>query len=199
MLGAEGVSAGIAGHLTDTMPGRLAKLRERLDVSAKGLPDLKRVYPEEISFAAIGELPAAVVVMLGTDGRLTNRQTDRDAMFEEHSYRYNVRVHLYAMGGSELVTSRQIKRLTLAVREALLANKSIAVPEPDFATIDPQLIRESYGEIELRDRTFIAGSYVEIQVVTQEVLVLDHQFTGPAEIDVVATSTPATWRHPEAD
>ena len=199
MLGAEGVSAGLAGHLTTLMPDRLATIRARLDVGAKSLPDLKRVYPEEVPFLGIESFPAAVVVMIGTDGRLTNRQADRGASYEEHLYRYNVRIHLYAVDSSTMLASRQIKRLTLAVREALLSSKSVPVPEPDFATIDPQQLRESYGEIELRDRQFIAGSYVEIQVATQEILELALSFDGPAEISVDATATPPTWRHPEAD
>lgn len=182
MLGSEGVVRGLHANLETYVPRRLAALRARFDADLGTLPDIRRIYPDEVTALSIEKFPALVITVPDTDGKLTNRQTDLDSTFEEYSYRYNIRLFVYVVEAESLATSRLIKRTTLGVREALLTRKILPVPQPDSAEIDPQTIRESYSEVEEGERGHIAASFIEFQIVTHERLDVLDAFGGPVEI-----------------
>lgn len=199
MLGAEGVTRGLHAHLTVSVPARLADLRTRLLATPADLPDLRKIYPDEVDILSIEKFPALVITTPDTDGKLTNRQTDLGATFEEYSYRYNIRLFVYVIAAESMATSRLIKRMTLGVREALLTTKILPVDDHDRAEIDPQTIKESYSEVESGKRGFIAASFIEFQVVSHEVLDALNVPDGLVEIDAAIIPTPTDARHPIYD
>lgn len=210
MLGAEGVVRGLHAHMTAHVPTRLAGLRARLKATSVDLPEIKRIYPDEVDVLSIEKFPSLVITTPDTDGKLTNRQTDLTSTYEEYSYRYNIRLFVYVIAADSMATSRLIKRMTLGVREALLTKKILPVGETDRAEIDPQTIKESYSEVEKGKRGFIAASYIELQVVSLEVLEGLNVPEIPAEIStgfgsaggdapITLPTDPAAARHPIFD
>jgi hypothetical protein len=198
MLGPEGVTRGVFMHAAAALPGRLAQLRERYAATVGDLPDFASIYPDEISTKSIERFPALAVVIPNTTGQLGNRQTDVDATGEEYSYRYNIQLYSYAVADNEAETSKAIKRYTLAVREAFLADKILPVDAPHSATVDPRTLIESYSELDKRDSMFIAASMVQFEVVTHEWLAAPGSFDNtPATIELGTDIAPA--RHPYFD
>jgi hypothetical protein len=185
MLGPEGVTRAVSEHAKTVLPARIAEFRARY--TDPGLRNFAAVYSDEVNALSIEKFPALAVVIPGTTGRRDNRNTDIDATFEEYSYRYQTRLYAYAVGDSAGATSLAIKRYTLAVREAFLAEKILPVPGDDYATIDPVSLVESYSELDKTESQFIAASYVQFDVVTTERLTYPDRFGGePAEITVGA-------------
>jgi hypothetical protein len=193
MLGVEGVTRGVSQHAKTNLPDRLTLLRERYETTTLLLPDFAAVYSDEVNALSIEKFPALAVVIPRTTGKLDNRNTDIDAAYEEYSYRYEVRLYSYVVGDSEGATSLAIKRYTLAVREAFLADKYLPTDDGQRAVIDPKTLVESYSELDRRERKFIAASYVQFEVVTHETLEAPARFgTTPAEIIVA----PSITEHP---
>ena len=194
MLGPEGVTRGVYMHALNTLPGRLAQLRERYEASTANLPDFHEIYPDEVQTASIEKFPILAVVVTSTTGQLGNRATDVDATGEEYSYRYNVQLYSYVLESSEAATSLNLKRYTLAVREAFLADKIMPVDQPHHATVDPRTLIESYSELDKRDSMFLAASFVQFEVVTHEWLGAPGSFGEPATIEFGAEAVPS--QHP---
>lgn len=199
MLGSEGVVRGLHANLEVNVPRRMAGLRERFDADLATLPDIRRIYADEVEALSIEKFPALVITVPDTDGKLTNRQTDLDSTFEEYSYRYNIRLFAYVIGADSMATSRLIKRTTLGVREALLTKKILPVGDDDRAEIDPQTIKESYSEVEKGQRGYLAASYVEFQVVTHEVLTVLDIPEDLVEIETVVTPAAANEAFPPVE
>lgn len=197
MLGPEGVTRGVYMHALASLPGRLTQLRERYDTTAATLPDFAKIYPDEINTLSIERFPALAIVIPNTTGQLGNRATDVDASGEEYSYRYNIQLYSYAVDANEAATSLAIKRYTLAVREAFLADKILPVEDPHHATIDPRTLIESYSELDKRDNMFIAASMVQFEVVSHEWLGAPGSFDEPATIEIGTEAVVA--RHPYFD
>lgn len=197
MLGPEGVTRGVYLHAEANLPGRIGQLRERYEATAADLPDLERIYPNEVQTLSIERFPALAIVVANTTGQLGNRSTDIDASGEEYSYRYNVQLYSYAVADDEAATSLAILRYTLAVREAFLTDKILPVGQPHHAVIDPKTLIESYSELDRRDSKFIAASMVQFEVVTHEWLGAPGSFGEPAVIEIGAEAT--TARHPYFD
>jgi hypothetical protein len=197
MLGPEGVTRGLFLHAVANLPGRMGILRARYGASTADLPDFANYYPDEIGTLSIEKFPALAVVVSGTTGELGNRQTDVDATYEEYSYRYKVQLYAYAMGATGPETSQKIKRYTLAVREAFLADKILPVGDTDAATVDPRSLVESYSELDMSKDQYIAASYVQFEVVTHERLDAINPFgTDPAAVELGAGLLP---QHPYFD
>ena len=194
MLGPEGVTRGVYSHAVANLPGRLELLRERYDVTAAALPDFHKLYPDEVQTASIEKFPILAVVVTSTTGQLGNRQTDVDATGEEYSYRYNVQLYSYVLEADEATTSLNLKRYTLAVREAFLADKILPVADPHHATVDPRTLIESYSELDRRDAMFLAASFVQFEVVTHEWLGAPGNFDEPATIELGTEAVPP--QHP---
>lgn len=194
MLGPEGITRGAYLHAETYLPGRIADLRARYGATVDDLPDLARIYPSEVQTLSIEKFPALAVVVTSTTGQLGNRQTDVGASGEEYSYRYNVQLYSYAVADSEEATSLAILRYTLAVREAFLADKKLPVDEPNFATVDPKTLIESYSELDRRDSKFIAASMVQFEIVTHEWLGVPGFDPEPATIELGTSATTGT--HP---
>jgi hypothetical protein len=197
MLGPEGVTRGVYLHAEAALPGRLAMLRERYDVDAVQLPDFAAINPDEVQTASIERFPFLAVVVTNTTGQLGNRATDVDASGEEYSYRYNVQLYVYVLEDNEATTSMNLKRYTLAVREAFLADKILPVDDPHHAVIDPRTLIESYSELDRRDAMFLAASFVQFEVVTHEWLGAPGSFGEPATIEIGAEAVPS--QHPYFD
>jgi len=204
MLGPEGVTRAVYLNATANLPARMAELRTRYSASLGELPDFAEVYPDEINALSIEKFPALAVVIPSTVSSRTTqaKQTDVGDAYEEFSYRYMVQLYSYATGTSTASTSKAIKRYTLAVREAFLANKILPTPDTDDAQVDPATVTESYSELDKRDNKFIAASVVQFEVVTHERLYFVSRFGGaPAELALAATLTVPTnpnW-HPIDD
>jgi hypothetical protein len=194
MLGPEGVTRGVTQQAKATLPARLAEFRTRYATTAESLPDFREVYPDEINALSIEKYPALAVVIPSTvSTRSTQaRQTDVGDSYEEYSYRYNVQLYSYAAGSTTAETSLAIKRYTLAVREAFLADKILPTPGMDDAQVDPATVTESYSELDKRDNKFIAASVVQFEVVTHERLYFIQRFTDPAQLVLGATLTVST-------
>ena len=190
MLGPEGVTRGVYMRALTDLPGRLAMLRERYEATPAQLPDFAEIYPDEVQAASIEKFPILAVVVTSTTGQLGNRQTDVDATGEEYSYRYNVQLYSYVLESNEADTSRNLKRYTLAVREAFLADKILPVEDPHHATVDPRTLIESYSELDRRDSMFLAASFVQFEVVTHEWLGAPGSFGEPATIEIGAAAVP---------
>jgi len=189
MLGPEGVTRAVSQHAKALLPGRLANLRTRY--AAPGLEDFAAVYSDEVNALSIEKFPALAIVIPRTTGKIGNRQTDIDMTFEEYSYKYETRLYSYAVGDSAGATSLAIKRYTLAVREAFLLHKILPTEPGDYAQVDPISLVESYSELDRTDSKFIAASYVQFEVVTNERLLYDNPHgTTPAEIEVGAGLEP---------
>lgn len=191
MLGPEGVTRGVYMHALTSLPGRLELLRERYDAQ---LLDFAEIYPDEVQAASIEKFPILAVVVTSTTGQLGNRATDVDATGEEYSYRYNVQLYSYVLEDDEATTSLNLKRYTLAVREAFLADKILPVEQPHHATVDPRTLIESYSELDRRDSKFLAASFVQFEVVTHEWLGAPGSFGEPATIEIGAEAVPS--QHP---
>lgn len=194
MLGSEGVTRGVYMHALTTLPGRLQQLRERYEVSAAKLPDFTEIFPDEVQQASIEKFPILAVVVTSTTGQLGNRATDVDAQGEEYSYRYNVQLYTYVLEDDESTTSLNLKRYTLAVREAFLADKILPVEQPHHASVDPRTLIESYSELDKRGNRYIAASFVQFEVVTHEWLGAPGSFGEPATIEIGAEAVPS--QHP---
>lgn len=192
MLGPEGVTRAVYLNATQNLPGKVAELRTRYN--APELVDFAEVYPDEINALSIEKFPALAVVIPSTISSRTTqaRQTDIGDAYEEYSYRYNVQLYSYAAGATTAGTSKAIKRYTLAVREAFLANKILPTPETDDAQVDPGTVVESYSELDKKDNKFIAASVVQFEVVTHERLYFLQRFTEPAQLVLGATLTVPT-------
>jgi len=188
MLGVEGVTRALFTHASAALPGRVAELRARYGASVGVLPDFAKIYPDEINTLSIEKFPALAITIPATTGKIDNRQTDIDATFEEYSYRYTVQLFAYAVADNSAATSKAIKRYTLAVREAFLANKILPVDDTgDTAQVDPQTLVESYSELDKKDSKFIAASFVQFEIVTTERLYFPARFgTDPAVIELGA-------------
>jgi hypothetical protein len=187
MLGPEGVTRAVYLNADTHLAPRVAELRERYAATAAELPGFVEIHPDEINTRSIEKFPCLAIVIPATTGKQYNRQTDVDAFYEEYSYRYTVQLYAYATGSSTASTSKAIKRYTLAVREAFLANKILPTPETDSAVVDPSTLVESYSELDKRDNKYIAASIVQFEIVTHERLYFDNPFgTEPAEITVGA-------------
>jgi hypothetical protein len=184
MLGPEGVTRGMFMHALEQLPGRMAMLRARYGATLADLPDVATdsFFADEISTLSIEKFPAVAFVTPGTTGELGNRQTDVDSTFEEYSYRYRVQVYVYAAGDTGPETSLAVKRLALAVRETYLTDKILPVGEEDSAEIDPRSIVESYSALDQNDSQYIAGAFVQFDVVTHERLDYAGTFEDPAQI-----------------
>ncbi|QKY78962.1 hypothetical protein Jinkies_14 [Arthrobacter phage Jinkies] len=193
MLGPEGVTRAVHQAAKATLPARLAEFRERYSTAPGELVDFTEIYPDEVNARSIEKFPFLAIVIPATTGKQFNRQTDVDAFYEEYSYRYTVQLYAYAMGASTAATSKAIKRYTLAVREAFLANKILPTPDTDSAQIDPATLVESYSELDKKDNKFIAASIVQFEIVTHERLYFPNPFGDePATIEL----GPALEQHP---
>ena len=170
MLGPEGIARGVVAGLAARMPPMMQQMRDKLDLSLYELPDLQAIYPTEIVINAVNNFPVASVVEFDTSGRVGNRQTDMDAIYDEYSYRYRMRVFLWCMSDGTVETDLQRKRLALAARQALLVDK-IVCPEVngDSAILDANTLKESFSDIgEKEAGQLIGGVYLEFEVVSQE-------------------------------
>ena len=187
MLGPEGVTRGVTVQAKTVLPAQLATLRTRYETTTEQLPDFVTVYSDGVNAVSIEKFPALVVVIPSTTGKIDNRATDIDAGYEEYSYRYTVRLFSYVMADSEGAASLLIKRYTLAVREAFLLNKILPVDAANRAVVDPMTITESYSELAPKDTKYLAASYVQFEVVTNETLPFEQRFDNEAaEISVGA-------------
>lgn len=180
MLGPEGVTRAVYLSAAQNLAPRLAEFRTRYNTAPGELQDFADIYPDEVNAASIEKYPFLAIVIPATTGKQFNRQTDIDAAFEEYSYRYTVQLYAYAMGASTAATSKAIKRYTLAVREAFLANKILPTPDTDSAQVDPATLVESYSELDKRDSKFIAASIVQFEIVTHERLYFPNPYGDQA-------------------
>ncbi|UGL61898.1 hypothetical protein SEA_EASTWEST_14 [Arthrobacter phage EastWest] len=169
MIGSEGVTRAIVRRLRADLPARLAELRTRYQADVDQLPAVKLIEPDEFDVLSVDQYPAIFVVPVDTTGRLDNRQLEATGAFDEYSFTYNMQVYIYARGDDFKSTSLQTKRYTLAVREVLLAHKTLLDGVENLA-VEPRSLREAYSKLaSVPDSSkFIGGAYIDVQIVSEE-------------------------------
>lgn len=172
MLGPEGVSRALITRLVDEYPAALTGFRERYGASVNDIPDILRVYPAERDVLSIESFPAVFVTESETTGRLDTRQLDSSTGEEDtYTFRYRKRIFIFVTGDAVDPLDLLRKRLILATREILLTNKILYKEGGQYAAVDGNTVRESFSDtVADRSNQFLSGAYLELDVVTEEVL-----------------------------
>ncbi|ALY09342.1 hypothetical protein FDH48_gp12 [Arthrobacter phage Jawnski] len=152
------------------MPDKLAELRTRYGASVAKLPNFVAIESDELDIMSLEEFPAMFVVPVNTSGRQDNRQTEATGTYDEYSFTYNLQIYVYARGDDYKSTSLRVKRYTLAAREVLLQQKVLLHEGGDSLTVEPRTISENYSAMgrSPEGNKFIAGAYIDVQIVGEE-------------------------------
>lgn len=185
MIGPEGAAQAVAERLAAALPGRLAELRTRYTVTAAELPDPALVEPHDRIRRPLEDWPA-VLVLVQQLARFT--PTDRpSAGGETWVARYPFRVYLWLRAEDDVDVDLLRKRYVLAVREVLLARRSLmdtAGPAGDVPNVDPLALTEDYGPVALDENgNTIAAAYVAADILIAE------EVTPLPELGTVNTTT----------
>lgn len=185
MLGHEGVVRALTVRLRERLPAMVDRMRGELGVNEWELPSVlpERVHPTQVDVVGRGQFPIFMVTQDGTGIQQSTRQVDVSPDYDEYAFRYRCRVVFYATGDTPESTEGQRKRLLLALRQTLLSDR-ILLQDADTgesAVIDHGYLREQFSELAKDDAgKLLAGAYLELEVVTNEVLQVG--FGGPAAV-----------------
>ncbi|ASR84693.1 hypothetical protein FDI26_gp12 [Arthrobacter phage Beans] len=170
MQGSEGVSRAVVRRMRAAMPDKLTELRTRYGATVAKLPDFVSIEADELDIMSLEEFPAMFVVPVNTSGRQDNRQTEATGTYDEYSFTYNLQIYVYARGDDYKSTSLRVKRYTLAAREVLLQQKVLLHEGGDSLTVEPRTISENYSAMgrSPEGNKFIAGAYIDVQIVAEE-------------------------------
>lgn len=171
MLGPEGVSRALVDRLVTEFPDTIAGFRTRYNADEYEIPSVLHVYPTERELLTLMDFPAVFVTELETTGKLDTRQIDADGEEDLYSFRYRKRIFLFCAGDATDLVDLLRKRLALATREILLTNKILYKQDGQYAWVDGNTVRESFSEVSANGSgQFLAGAYIELEVVTEELL-----------------------------
>lgn len=191
MRGPEGAAELAATLLATDLPPRLAALASRLEVDPALIPPPALVLPYDEPNLALEDWPAVFVVVeeLLT---LAPAEVHGDAS-ETYRARYRALVYAWVRADGYLEVDLLRKRYVLAIREALLARKSLT-PAPSYGSgafgaqvpgvvVDPTSLRESLSPplTDGNGRT-IAGAYVAAILTVEEFL------AGPEPLGTVLSA-----------
>jgi hypothetical protein len=171
MLGPEGVSRALINRLVAKYPSVIADFRERYNASADDIPTVMRVYPAERDVLSIESFPAVFVTESETTGKLDTRQIEADGESDTYTFRYRKRIFIFCAGDATDPLDLLRKRLILATREILLTDKILYNTGGQYAVVDGNTVRESFSDIVAnQSNQFLSGAYLELDVVTEELL-----------------------------
>lgn len=169
MLGPEGVARALVTRLREMYPIVLAGFRERYGVDDVVLPEVENIYPAERSLVDIEGFPAIFVTELDTTGKLDTRMIESAEEGDLYLYKYRMRVFVWVVSDSTDSVDLLRKRLVLATREALLANKILHDAGGQYAELDANTLRESFSDtVAGENRELLGGAYLEMEIATQE-------------------------------
>lgn len=188
MLGHEGVVRALTIRLRERLPQMVAQLRAEVGADLFDLPNIppEQIHPSEVDAVGKGLFPVFMVTQDGTGLQQSTRQVDVFADHDEYQFRYRCRVMLWATGDSPEETELQRKRLLLALRQTVLADRILYDNDGESAVVDHGYMREQFSVL-AKDGMgkLLAGAYLEIEVVANEIL--QHNTGGPlAVFDVSA-------------
>ena len=202
MDGPEGAAQRTADWLYGRLPARLRIIEARLNLEAATLPNPSQVLAHERGPLGIEDWPSVFVLPQGSV-RNTFVDTEPDGS-ETYLVTYNMQVLGWVRADSYESTNTLRLRYALAIREALLERKQLALPgghvagNPDSdLAVDPASIRESYSPV-LTDESkrTIAGVTVNLNVTVREVLAPPPPLGTVNTTDVDTVPLPA---HPALD
>lgn len=216
MLGPEGAAEALTALLVRDLPAKVDELGRRLNATRLARVDRELLVPKtieafEVIDVAVDTMPAFLVVAQGmTRMRRVDLGTgDTYAGQSVYRVRYKLRVFTWARGrsgvddpakrGAQADVNR--KRLTLAVREVLLAGQELTVTIGDTPELDPEeegyragttvtgaidetTITEALSDIVDDGAATVAAAYTELDIELDEAIPL----TTPApEAETVTT------------
>jgi hypothetical protein len=166
VIGVEGASQLLADAMAAGVPARLAELEERLELEPGTVTRPQLVLPRDEWHLRLEDYPAILVVPQEVRGMERLDVTDDGG--EAYAVRYAMRVFVWARGEHASDTDLVRKRLTLAVREALLMPGALG----DVGVIDPVSLGESYSDVAEDDeiKATIAAAFIACDVVLEETM-----------------------------
>lgn len=177
ILGPEAAAASLAARLADQLPTKLDELATRYEAEPATLPHPAVVAAHDRLRLPVEDWPA-VLVLVQELSRITPVDRPQDGG-ETWVGRYPFRVYLWLRGDDDAGVDLLRKRYVLAVREVLMARRSLidptsdaagtATPAGDVPVIDALALREDYGPVALSD----AGATVAPAWVGADVLIAE--------------------------
>jgi hypothetical protein len=177
MNGPERATQAITDRLTADLPGRLARMETDLGLPAGALPVPQKIVPRDEWHLGVDDFPAVLIV---AQDLVSLTPVDvGDEAGQRYRARYALRAYVWARGDHDADTDLARKRLTLAVRESLLALPSAGV---DGLAVEPATIRESYSDVGVDEQTHatIAAAWIGFDAYQDE-LITDAAPVGSAD------------------
>jgi hypothetical protein len=173
MLGHEGVTQALHQSILQWLPQVADQMRTELGLDETGLriPAPKDIHPVMDDAIQIGRFPALMINELETGPRSTTRQSAGSGDLDKYLIRYRFRIYLWVTGAGYRSTGAAIKRLTTAARTTLLVNRILFDNGKESAITDPKSFKEVFSDVAGDTSTkYLAGSYIELEVMTTELL-----------------------------
>lgn len=190
MLGHEGVTTALYQSVVTWLPQVAAQMRVELglDETTLQIPGTDDIHPVMEDAVQVGRFPTLMIQELETGPRSSTRQSAGSGDLDTYRIRYKFRVYMWVMGSGYRRTGVLIKRLATAVRTTLLVNKLLHEAGQESVVFDPATIKESFSDVEPDGAAnFLAGSYIEFEVMTTELLratVTDSGLTAKLALNV---------------
>lgn len=207
MIGPEGAAQVVADLLEDHLAGTIDRLVTRLD-ALEGATRLERSYyspqriePRQLPDLPVDDWPAFLVVARRLAGfrPVDVSAAAASASATVYAAAYELRVFTYARGTDALAVDLIRKRLTLAVREALLEHLAFSGAfggETVRGSIDPLTLREEYSDLGEDDEAGpIAASQTDLVATLEEVT----PHATPSPLASAAGVTVGAIPHPALD
>jgi len=161
MIGPEGATVAVATRIANLMPDKLIELRERL--ADEKLPEVNSVTAFDDHRIPMQKWPAIMVVPQDTP-KMTMAGTN--GVEEKWSTRYVMRAFVWVRGADKLNVAINRYRITLALREVLLASRRFGDFELDVTTF-----RESFSDVmDIKNEGTIAGAWIQFDMTSEETL-----------------------------
>jgi hypothetical protein len=172
VIGPEGVALALVARLEARLPARLEQVRARHTATARDLPDPVEIRWTAEEGASIERFPMITVTPVETDPDVGALPTSSSGFGNSYQYRYRSELFVWVRGRDYPSTQLAQWRYALAVREVLLAERPLLpAGGPDYLTIDPNRLSETYSDIgEDQRRQWIAGTRIVVETLSQEYL-----------------------------
>jgi len=184
MIGPEGATKAVAERVADLMPDKLVELRERL--ADDKLPEVNSITAFDDHRIPMNKWPAIMVVPQDTP-KMTMAGTN--GVEEKWTPRYVMRAFVWVRGSDQLNVALNRYRITLALREVLLASRVFDQFELDVTTF-----RESFSDVmDVKNEGTIAGAWIQFDMTSEETLTTGTALGTVATADV---NTDVIPQHP---
>lgn len=179
MDGIEGAITTVVDRLKAALPAKTVQLRERygIDPTTQGhlLPDVVTVDRYNRAQLALEEWPAVLVAGLNTPSM---RRADVGGGLSKWLVRYDLRAFVWIRADDQVTVELVRGRLTLALRELLLARRTMT----GSLMVDDTTLAESYSELMDDDENqgTIGAAYIAFSVWVEESL--DDEIAGYGDV-----------------